>query len=222
MSNKKIFKNLYSIKINKDNNYNQILNKISSKKDKYNLHKKIFIPITSISLILILILIPINKSSNLKVHEEIKDYNSYTNQNLINTYSTTSKENITINDIEYNELIKQKEFTFIKNISIPSDLNNKIYQEVKENNVLKNYTLTYKNNNDRLMSIHISNKYKFIKDNCNKDNIINMKINNQEYNIYQSANIYNLIFSYNNINFYIETTNITYDELINILKSIIK
>ena len=119
----------------------------------------------------------------IKLHKEIKDYNSYTNQNLINTYSTTSKENITINDIEYNELIKQKEFTFIKNISIPSDLNNKIYQEVKENNVLKNYTLTYKNNNDRLMSIHISNKYKFIKDNCNKDNIINMKINNQEYNI---------------------------------------
>ena len=80
MSNKKTFKNLYSNKINKDNNYNQILNKIHNQEQKS--YKKILIPITSISLIIFLILINKNESS-LKNSDHIEDYNN--NLHLNNT-----------------------------------------------------------------------------------------------------------------------------------------
>ena len=96
MSNKKIFKNLYSNKINKDNNYNQILNKINNQKTKS--YKQILIPMTSISLIIFLILININES-NFKKTEHIEDYNnnSYTNNTIINQNTNQNESNI-IND----------------------------------------------------------------------------------------------------------------------------
>jgi len=96
MSNKKIFKNLYSNKINKDNNYNQILNKIHNQKTKS--YKQVLIPITSISLIIFLILININES-NLKNSEYIENYNSnlYSNDTIINQ-NTNKNESYTSTD----------------------------------------------------------------------------------------------------------------------------
>ena len=97
MSNKKIFKELYSNKINKDSNYNEILNKIKNKETKS--YKRILIPVTSISLIVFLILININESS-LKNTDHIEDYNNnlytnttITNQNSNKNESYTSSDN---------------------------------------------------------------------------------------------------------------------------------
>lgn len=97
MSNKKIFKNLYSSKINKDNNYNQILNKIHNHKTKS--YKQILIPVTSISLIIFLILININESS-LKNSDHIEDYNNnkHFNNNTITNQNSNKNESYTSSD----------------------------------------------------------------------------------------------------------------------------
>ena len=90
MSNKKIFKNLYSSKINKDNNYNQILNKIHNQKPRTKSYKQILIPITSISLIIFLILININESG-LKNSDYIDNYNNNLHFNNTNTNQNSNK-----------------------------------------------------------------------------------------------------------------------------------
>ena len=96
MSNKKIFKNMYSSKINKDNNYNKILNKIHNHKIKS--YKQILIPVTSISLIIFLILININESS-LKNSDHIEDYNNNLHTNTtINNKNSNKNESYTYSD----------------------------------------------------------------------------------------------------------------------------
>ena len=93
MSNKKIFKNLYFEKINKDNNYNQIINKINNQQIKPKSYKQILIPITSISIIAFLILININES-NLKKTDYIENFNNTTtNENNNKNESYTSSDN---------------------------------------------------------------------------------------------------------------------------------
>jgi len=226
-NNKKIFKELYSKKINKTNNYNQILNKINQINSKKNIYKKVFIPITSFSLVIFLIIININESSN-KQLEQIKDYNNQiyideynnSNTNKNESYTTSSKPNINIENIKYEELLKEPNYSFISNLNIPANLNTKTYQKIKENNIIKNYKITYQNN-DRIIIISISNKYEFIRNN-NKDNEINIKINNHNLTIYQNEYTYTITFTYNNLSFDIETNNITYQELTNLLTSIIK
>ena len=226
-NNKKIFKELYYKKINKTNNYNQILNKINQINSKKNIYKKVFIPITSFSLVIFLIIININESSN-KQLEQIKDYNNQiyideynnSNTNKNESYTTSSKPNINIENIKFEELLKEPNYSFISNLNIPANLNNKTYQKITENNILKNYKITYQNN-DRIITISISDKYEFIRNN-NKGNETNIKINNHDLTIYQNEYIYTITFTYNNLSIDIETNNITYQELTNLLASIIK
>ena len=51
MSNKKIFKKLYKNKINKQDNYKEILRKINIPNKKVSIFKKVLIPICSLSIV---------------------------------------------------------------------------------------------------------------------------------------------------------------------------
>ena len=105
MSNKKKFKILYSNKINKDNNYNQILNKIHNYKTKS--YKQILIPLTSISLIVFLILININESS-LKNSDHIEDYNNNLHLNNTNPNQDSNKNESYTSSDNYDALTTTK------------------------------------------------------------------------------------------------------------------
>lgn len=232
MSNKKIFKELYSKKINKDYNYQEILKKIENKNKKINIIKHMLIPATSMFLVLLLIIININeKKSSLTediFSDEINNNNnqSFTNEGAEENNINTSSNQV-INDINYEKISK---YNFVKELNIPNDLNDKKYQEVyikdeysKDYNLKNHYQIYYQNTDDnRIINLTFSDNHKLI--NNYSDNEFKRKtlINNQEIIIYEDNQTYVTSFNCNDIYFYIETINITEKEFINLLKSIIK
>lgn len=233
MSNKKIFKELYSKKINKDNNYQIILERIEKDNIKKSILKKTLIPITSILIFFTLIYINVNEKSNssminVTTSNQNSDYDMYKNENASNEF--TSDIDIQIIDTNYEEMLKLSNYNFLKNLHIPNDLDNQTYQEIytKDNTtndytVLNNYNFKYQNiNNDRQIILSFSDKYKPLRDYIFDDNGKTSKINHTEIIIYQNESSYIAIFNYNNINFDIETNNITQEELNKLLTSIIK
>ena len=242
MSNKKIFKNLYSKKINKDDNYKLILKRIENKHNKSIMWKRILVPICSLILVFGLISINVNqKSDSFKSSEQIqdtyRDYELYINNNT-NTNNVTSyfssddiydDANSKKVDVNYEELIQSTDYSFLLDLEIPNDLNNSQYKEVyvKENknsgyNLLQNYEFSYQNNSDRNIVISVSDKYENTKNESSENNIKISKIKDIEVIIYQEESLYKVIFTYNNMNFNIITNNIDEEELINLLTSIIK
>lgn len=232
MSNKKIFKELYSKKINKDYNYQEILKKIENKNKKINIIKHMLIPATSMFLVSLLIIININeKKSSLTediFSDEINNNNnqSFTNEGVEENNINTSSNQV-INDINYEKISK---YNFVKELNIPNDLNDKKYQEVyikdeysKDYNLKNHYQIYYQNTDDnRIINLTFSDNYKLI--NNYSDNEFKRKtlINNQEIIVYEDNQTYVTSFNCNDIYFYIETINITEKEFINLLKSIIK
>ena len=230
MSNKKIFKELYSNKINKDNNYQEILNKIENEKKLNKIMKTVFVPILSVSFASFLILININ---NKKTSLSEDSFNEVINNNQIFTNEIQEEININtssnqvIKDTNYEEISNYK---FVKELSIPNDFSDKIYRKVYLNNNENNnynernyYQIYYKNNkSNRLIDVSFSDKYKLINNYSYDENVKKSKINNQEIIIYQNNQIYITSFNYDNVYFNIKTVNITENEFINLLKSIIK
>ena len=238
MSNKKIFKKLYSKKINKDDNYREIIRRIENNNKKYSMYKKILVPVCSLVLIFVLISINVNEkgdsfNSNIDMNKDFDLYiNNNSNKNSVT--STFSSDYVYDNDdykkvdIDYEKLIRLSDYNFLVDLNIPNDLDNRQYSEVyvKENknsgyNILQNYELAYKDNNDRNVIILVSKEYG-INNESNKDNIKISNINDTKVIVYQDGIMYRVTFIYNNKYFNIVTNNISEEELINILVSIIK
>ena len=239
MSNKKIFKKLYSKKINKDDNYREIIRRIENKNKKYSMYKKILVPVCSLVLIFVLISINVNEkgdsfNSNIDMNKDFDLYiNNNSNKNSVtSTFSSDYMYNIDDYkkvDIDYEKLIQLSDYSFLVDLNIPNDLENRKYSEVyvKENknsgyNILQNYELTYKDNNDRNIIILVSKEYGINNNESNKDNIKISNINDTKVIVYQDGIMYRVNFIYNNKYFNIVTNNISEEELINILVSIIK
>jgi len=236
MSNKKLFKEIYSDKINKDKNYQEILKLIEKTQTKKNILKKSLLPITSVLVVSFLIILNLNngeKTSNLNT--PLTDiYNesnvSTTNKNESNSNSYIQDIDIKIIDIDYEELINNDDYLFLKNIEIPNDLNIQTYHAnyIKENNdadytTLHNYSFRYQHpSENRNIIISFSNKYEPLRYYIYSSKKQTKKINNTEIIFYQNENSYIILFTYNNINFDIETNNITEEEITNLLTSIIK
>lgn len=130
------------------------------------------------------------------------------------------------------------QYKFLDDLKIPSDLNIKstmailINHEVKKYknedfnkkyDTLNNYTTIYHNEIDsRNIELKFSDKYVPLRDYFFEGTPKKSIINNTQLEIFQYENMYLAMFKYNDINFDIETTDITESELIELLKSIIK
>ena len=139
---------------------------------------------------------------------------------------TTANDSVTTN-VENIEILE--------NIKIPEDFNNTKYNliyvnneknkmEEKEYSQLNNYNYIYNNKkNQRSINISFSNENKPIRDYFfTEENSEISKINNVELKIYNYEKSYFTEFIYKGYYFDIETCDITQEELINLLTSIIK
>ena len=237
MSNKKIFKEVYSKKINKDNNYKKIIECIErdSMKKNNKIVKWAFVPVCLLIIMCGVVIIDnYDKtfSSNDPIINKEKNYEIYINS-IEKEYGLGKADaDIQRLDFEVNELANNQGYEFLKNIIIPKDLTdntfNAIYvKETKESDnysILNNYEFWYENSkNGRKIVLSFSNEYEPIRDYFFDDNGSKIsKINDIELTIYKYKNSYMAKFKNNGINFDIETSNITESELIDLLTSIIK
>lgn len=235
MSNKKIFKKLYSEKINKDDNYKMILKSIERNniKMKKNIVKWISVPACLI--IVICGVVFLNKDNNDIIYKPSdpiisgeKNYEIYINS--IESNKGLAKFDA---DIQMTNYYMIPYFKFLSNLDIPDDFDNKedfkaIYvkkdKNSKEYDVLNHYELWCRNTaNNRRIMIAFSNEYEPLRDYFFGDESSKVsKINDFELTIYRYENSYMTTFKYNDINFDIETTDITEQEFIDLLVSIIK
>ena len=128
---------------------------------------------------------------------------------------TTAKDSVTTN-VENIEILE--------NIKIPEDFNNTKYNLIYVDNELNNYNYIYNNTkNQRSINISFSNENKPIRDYFfTEENSEISKINNVELKIYNYEKSYFAEFTYKGYYFDIETCDITQEELINLLTSIVK
>ena len=157
----------------------------------------------------------------------------------IKTISKTEKLDDNNNNNTANSI---QQFEVLKNLKVPEDFNkieyNLIYVSNNENNktdnvedarekkydILNNYSYIYYNEkNERSINISFSNNNEPVRDYFfTEENSKISKINNIELKIYNYEKIYFTEFIYNDYYFDIETRNITQEELITLLASIIQ
>ena len=235
MSNKKIFKELYSKKINKDNNFKTILESIEMEKmkKKNSIVKWALGPVCLMLVICGVLFFNRNttninfKPSNLIINKD-ENYEIYINT-IENENIELLKCDVDLKRVNYYMI---PYFDFLTNLHVPDDFDNKedfrviyVKSDIKSDdyNILNNYELWCRNTkNNREIYIAFSDKYKPIRDYFFGGNGKVSKINNVELTIYKYKNSYMTTFTYNNINFDIETHDITEKELIELLTSIIK
>lgn len=124
-------------------------------------------------------------------------------------------------------------FEYMQELAIPDDFDNRENVRIiwrrsditkEEFDIINNYEFNYFNtSNNRKISIAFSDKYQPLRSefySTDKDKI--SIINETEVIIYQYNTLYRAIFTYNNINYDIETKYISEAELFNLLASIIK
>lgn len=229
---KKIIMNNYD----KEKNYKIIAKKIGNKKEKINVYKYSAIPVCMIVLIFLVCIFNSNHN-NLKSIDE-KDIN-------INHFNTSHGENnIIINDISSREETYDMDFKIqngvyipyfevLSNLNIPSDFDSIedmralwVKSNPNSNNydILNNYELHLRNTkNNREFIISFSDKYKIAR--CVNPfayDYPKSTINGVELLIVKGRNYYVSAFSYNGYNFDIEGIDVTEEEFINLLESLLK
>lgn len=135
-------------------------------------------------------------------------------------------------DVKITDIENITYFKEISDIRIPNDCENqeahKIYvkpdRDGQEYNILQSYVVNYSNiKNERNIRVSFSKENKPIRDYYFSEEESKMsKINNIELKIFKYNELYFTEFNYKGINFDIETTNITEQEIIDLLLSIIK
>lgn len=250
MSNKKIFKEMYSNKINKDKNFKEIIDNINNDELKKS-YKWVLAPLCFVLIICISVLIDNNnltfkdRNNNYNINCESNDKCNQNNTSFSgkddeininkvqNLSSDTSRWNATYETVDINEL--SKEYDFIKNFDfIFEDLElsetNRIIFTANKNEYLTedcinliNYELVYSNkDNTKNIKISFSKYDKPIRDYYfSSENSKESIINNHEFIIYQYEKLYMVEFIYNNINIDIETENINELQLKLLLGSIV-
>lgn len=236
MTNKEKLKKAIEQDINPKDYYKEIINKIergekAMKKKNNNLWKWSFVPICLVAIISGILLIN-NKESKPNIYKpniETKD-----NVNLyINDVSKTTQGVLRFDaDVKITSIENIPYFKEITDIKIPDDFDNQEAHEIyvkpdRENNeysILQSYVSNYSNTeNDRDIRVSFSKENKPIRDYYFSEEGSKMsKINNFELKIFKFNELYFTEFNYKGINFDIETTNITEQELTDLLLSIIK
>lgn len=221
--------------INPTNNYNEIIKKIEKEvkmKNKNSICKWSLVPICLVVIISgILILNYQNKKILKDDNCGNKENNMCLKINNINKTLTSIDIAGSAIDLTIDELIKEEEF--IADFKILSSLNqSRLMKRYDINNEFIGYDLMYysiDNNNqiNKEIEVFLSKTLKN-KPNCYEtiifDELENSKINNTIVKILkeENNNNYYVLFRYNDYNFDIETTNITEQELLTFLLSILK
>ncbi len=217
MSNKQI-KNIISEKINKEDIKNNIVNKrsIDMKYLKYG--------VCTCALVLMIGVFAFsgNKVNDIKTESYIK------NNFSINELDSVASHKLDAESREVNEKDLESDFSFYKDLVL-SDLLKGYKVEgiyIKDSNdkynKLNNYLVsTYTENNS--IKIAFSKDCEPLRDYFFDDNGEKYTtINGEDIKIYNYGNSYMTVFSYNGVNFDIETSNMDINEFVNILKLIIK
>lgn len=235
MDNKEKLKKSINKDFNKKNNYNAIIRKIEGEemKNKINIWKWSLIPICLVMIISGVMLSNLDKYNNnlLEPKRELTDesYQIKLNINHIDTASTTKI------DADIKTISTKGEITtnldFLKNnIQIPEDLDKvdsySIYTKNKnsqEYDILNCYVYNYSNeNHEKNIRIAFSDTNKPIRDYRFSDkNSKETIIEDVKLTIYQYGNTYFVELTYKGYNFDIEADNITEQELLDLLFSII-
>lgn len=249
MSNKYIFKKVYSKNINKEKNYKKILISLEDNNKSISRYVKWTIVPLSVLIILTIIFKDYDKKS-------IKLENSNTTGNESFYTTRCSKETeININKVSQSEQYRydadivevcnysgSSVYEELKNLIVPDDLDSVEYFEIYgkrcasdesiskadciqgEYDKLINYKIYYENKNtNRNIEISFSKDNKPIRDYYFSDEgSKESTINGTSLIINQSGTTYFTEFTYRDINFDIETRGITEEEFLKFLKSIIR
>ena len=214
----------------REKNYHSIISKIervsSMKKKRY-----IFVPTFALAIVVVAIIgynFIKTPSKTIIISEDDKNIEITLNINEMKELATTSLD-ADIKMIEIEEL--PEKFSFMNDINIPEDLKldncyniytrNSIEEPVYD--VLHDYVLDYHTGDNimRNITIAFSEIDKPLRDYYIDNQELKSKIGNVELEISQYKNMYIATFSYNNLNFDIETNGFTEDELVELLVSII-
>lgn len=233
MPNKEKLNNSINNDFNKVNNYNKIIKKIEgvNMKDKKIVWKISLIPICLAIILGNILFINYKNDENKSLNS--KDSYSDSKEKIEIYINNIDKLGATLIDADVKVVNEEKNsiwISILSNIVIPEQLEKKesymLYtRKDKESpyDILNSYVYNYYNE-ETLSSVRISfsNKNKPLRDyHFSEEGAKETTINNVKMKIFKYENIYFTEFNYKDYNFDIETTNITQDELINLLKSII-
>lgn len=228
---------MYLKKINKDKNLEEIISSINNNSN--NSFKWILVPVCFVLVISISIVI---ENNNLTFN----NHHNYPNNEIHNNINCEINDNLT-NSIEREERINVNQVNSFNEVSLDAEV---YYEEISINEISKEYcflnNIEFKNyeitefqkildtgNNlinyelelldqDKSIIISFSKYNKPIRDYYfSSENNDKSVVNNHEILIYQYEKKYFVLFTYNNINFDIETENIDKLQLIVLLNSII-
>ena len=200
---------------------------------KTNKNKKVIYVLSSICAVFILgigIFVGVNKNllpgNTVDIGKTDANDGVELNINKIKDMSMTSLD-ADVKTIELENL--PEEFTFIENLQIPEEYNFEngytVYTrentDTAEYNVLHDYILNYRKDDLNDIKIAFSGIEAPIRDYFIGDGDKISKIGNVELKVSQWEKMYIVTFEYNDIYFDIETTGITENELVDLLKSII-
>lgn len=232
MSNKDIFKELYSKKMNKEQNYNKVLGN-TERKNKMKYLKWSLAPICLVAVVCGVMMFGGNNvllSPNNKTDKPYVDNKDNIALNINNLSSEVGQSKIDADVESVKEDINLAHYDLL-DLSVPEDIDEKdvygIYTKGGNNTESKkaySYNLVYNSADDnRCINIGFSKENKPIRDYYFDDNGNQIsKINDVELKIYKYENSYMTEFNYKGINYDIETTNISQEELASLLQSIIK
>lgn len=226
MSNKQIMKDVFDNEFNANKIRNQILLK-SERKNKENMVKflKYAIPVFVIAIVVGSVVFLNNKQDSYIFSDDNSNIviNKIDDLDLTKIDADIKLEEINSVNLPWNDMFND--------INVPKDLDKfygyGIYTKNDSNNeynILDSYIYEYFNlDNNRKIKIAFSNTNKPIRDYFfDTDDAKESNINDNKLIVYQSEDAYFTEFKYNEYYFDIETHGITIDELISLLKSIIK
>lgn len=233
-SNKEIIKEVYSNAIDKNKIYENII--AQNSKRKFKLYKIALFPIC----ILIIIIISLNKelpnTEQMLSNVDFKENQNILNLNEIETPDTSEDIFGSAEDVTFNNILKEE--PILENIKFPDGIKEercvKLYNDLNsqnsskefvENKTFDGYDLMF-GASEKSVSIFFSRTLSQRKRCMRLDlnEFENSTIAGKDVKIlkYNSISKYIIIFSYNNIYWDIEANNITLEELVELVESIVR
>ncbi len=223
--NKKTFKEMYSKKINKEENFQNIINRLDNKKD-FKFLKFTLVPVC---LVLAISCVMILKNDNLFLKENdvptTEDLKYVINFNKVEAKKETLKLNGRI-DVIIDET-KILDFNVLANLDFPKDLKEENYAVYFRSNPkngeydkLGHYIKRF-SKGDKNIDISYSEDNFPVRDYYFEDGQISI-IDSFHFTIYQYEEVMMTRFKYNDLFIDIETNNITHEEFVNLVKSILE
>ena len=248
MTNRENMKKVIKNDFDKANNYKKIVERMNEKRIRFN-YKYAIIPITVI-IIFILIIGISTKNNKVKQFEKFggddwSDGINTTTSSNTNHIDTSDSDSSSIEINEINDMIKNRSNTkvvnnvnipyleILTNLEIPNDFDNKedyraVYikndtKSLKEDYILNNYEFHYKNTkNEREIVVSFSKDFTPINNYNFGVNNKSSLVNGINVLLYKYEKTYIAKFQYMKYNFLVEGKNITQEEFMNFVSSIIK